>query len=193
MKTPATFISLKSLTALSALGIVLAAGSGCTSAVSNNETHQPILRMDPVYFRPNLAVSERKITGESTVSRFFFFEFVEPFRNSTTSSSSACEYIEPELFKGLNNKEAEALRAAIFRACESNDAEYLIAPHYLITTTKFPLLSFIWTSYTCRVSGFAAKVTSVTPIDKTDEAHVELTVSTKKGAGETTSATISEK
>lgn len=189
MKAPATLISLKSLTALSALGIVLASGSGCTSAVSNNETHQPILRMEPVYIRPDIAVSSRKISGKSTVDRFFTFD--APRSLAPRTASSACKYVEPELFNGLSSTQADALREAIFRACEDNHVEYLIAPHYLIKTTRFPLLSFIWTSSECTVYGFPAIVKSVSTVKDKDEAHVELSVSTTKEKSDKSAATIS--
>lgn len=191
MKTPATFISLKSLTALSALGIVLATGSGCTSAVSNNETHQPILRMDPVYIRPDIAVSNRKVSGKSTVDRFFTVD--ASLGSLTRTASSACKYVEPELFNGLSGTEAAALREAIFSACESNNAEYLIAPHYLIKTTRFPLLSFIWTSSSCTVYGFPAVVKSVSTVKDKNEAHVELSVSTAKESDKSATAIRSGK
>lgn len=164
----------------------LAVGSGCASDVSNNQTHQAITAVKPVLFKPVFDIKDKKIRGQGDAGGIFgtgFFNFdlgfsVPEFSIPSFGASNSATYVEPSIFAGLTPTEAEALREAIFNACETNSAEYLLMPHFKIRTRSFPLFSFIWKKSYCTVYGMPANVKAVVAEDLPDtKADVDVSVS----------------
>lgn len=156
---PKKYISLSAV-ALATLLI----GSGCSTYTSNDKTHQAITRVHPVHFQPVFDIGKKKINGMGAAGGFFNFDF----EFSTPSlaipglgASNSSMFVEPSLFEGLSATEAEALRDAIYNACKTNKAEYLLMPHFEIRTRKFPIFSFIWSKSYCTISGLPANVKAV--------------------------------
>lgn len=170
----------------------LVAGSGCATDSSNNTTHQAITVAKPVFFKPVFDIKDRKIRGRGDAGGIFgtgFFNFDMgvseiPLLESSQpkfSLSNSAEYVEPSVFEGLTPTEAAALRDAIFNACETNGAEYLLMPHFKIRTRAFPLFHFIWKKSYCTVYGLPANVKEVVAEDLPDaKAEVDISVSAKK-------------
>lgn len=185
----------KTMTALVPAAFAFLIGmSGCASDISNDRTHTPITGVKPVLFKPVFEIGEKKIAGEGEAGGFFnfdccfaLFDFYVSIPKSLFSgadgASNSAAYVEPSLYEGLTPTQAEALREAIFNACETNKAEYLVMPHFKIRTRSFPLLSFIWSKSYCSIYGIPANVKSVVPMDVEEaKAEVNLHVSATKNA-----------
>lgn len=152
--------------------------SGCATDVSNDKTHQAITKVKPVYFKPVFEISDKKITGKGEAGGFFNFDFSTPsFSIPNFGASNTSAFVEPSLFDGLTATEAEALRDAIFNACEANHAEYLLTPHFKIRTRSFPLLHFIWSKSYCSIYGIPAKVKEVIPVEEKEEKNLDMQLS----------------
>lgn len=177
----------KSTTALVSAALALLIGmSGCASDVSNDRTHTPITGVKPVLFKPVFEIGSKKISGEGEAGGFFNFDFefkAPKFSLPNFGASNSAAYVEPSIYEGLTPTQAEALREAVFDACEKNRAEYLVMPHFKIRTRSFPLLSFIWSKSYCSIYGIPANVKTVVPMDVEDtKAEVNLHVSATKSA-----------
>lgn len=167
----------------------LVVGSGCATDVSNNQTHQAITAVKPVLFKPVFDIKDRKIRGQGDAGGIFgtgFFNFdmglsLPEFSIPSFGASNSATYVEPSVFAGLTPTEATALREAIFNACETNGAEYLLMPHFKIRTRAFPLFHFIWKKSYCTVYGLPANVKEVVAEELPDaKAEVDISVSAKK-------------
>ena len=165
-----TALSLSSLA-------LLALTSGCAIEASNDQAPLAIAQMKSARLKPILDISEKKVSAQGEAGGFFNFDIVAP------ESSNYSTLADPAVFIGLTPTEAQALREAIFNACEANTAEYLLTPHFKIRTREFPILNFMWRKSYCVVSGIPAKVKSVVQVDD-DEAMVDLHLSAVKKESE---------
>lgn len=169
-----------------ALAIILGM-SGCATDISNDRTHQAITGVKPVFFKPVFEIGENKITGKGEAGGFFNFDLTPPTFSLSEfgGASNTSAYIEPSIYEGLTPTQAEALRDAVFNACETNKAEYLVMPHFKIQTRSFPLLSFIWSKSYCTIYGIPANVKTVIPVDADEKkAEISLQVRASEGSSE---------
>ena len=146
--------------------------SGCISNKSNDGTPQAKAQMQPAHVKPVLDIQARKVKGKGTSGGFL--NFSDWFDTQIISNSSA--YLDASFLATLSYTERKALEKAIHDTCVAYNAEYLLAPHFEIRTSEFPILSFIWKHASCTVSGFPATTRSVRSLTPEEEMRLNANV-----------------
>lgn len=146
----------------------LLAGSGCSTVeLSNDHAVQTPLKILPATFKPKFEVSQQRISATATSCG------IPGFSIAISSGSSNCDmYVPASIYEGLSSIESEALRKAIYTACEKNRVEYLLLPHYKMKTHNL----LFWQDVTCTVYGTPARVREIEVVE-TPEETVELNLS----------------
>ncbi len=123
------------LTLLAVSGAILVSLSGCFTTKFTNATHaESFAESNTLRANPIVEYKKTKVKGSGTAGGFFNF-------NILTGSDDA----------------KAAISCAVIDACKKNDADYILAPRYEVTTRTF-IIPVLWEKTYVELEGYPATV-----------------------------------
>ena len=143
------------MTAVAVLAAVLAAG--CTSTETNRVGEQVSIHM-PVYIQPDVGVQNERVGGSATVHCILGLFCWGPdswavglnYGTSSFQLGNDLVTFSNELLPVVSTSEVWARNAAAYDAVSKANADILLVPQYVLTTSHY----FFYKRVECEVKGF---------------------------------------
>ncbi len=138
---------------LAAAGAIAVAVTGCTSIItSEGATLGPNPEATHPGYKAVLKHETKRVTGNSQLTILFGFFSWGANGQAENSNLSAFSFV-PSHTNAVKS-------AAVYDACQKNNADTLLGTRYKVTTTDYLLV----TTIKCEVAGFPATMTGVTEL-----------------------------
>lgn len=129
---------------------------GCAS-VETNRTGAALTLECTQELEPTVKIADQAVQGEATVNSLFGVISWGVDKTATgVDFGAGSQSILP-----FGSAAEIARQGAVYTACINNNADFLAAPRYIITTKDY----VVFKSITCKVIGFPGQLIKVTPAE----------------------------